>query len=240
MISDKRAYDLVQLALREIGVVALGDSIDPAVAEEALLVLNSIRAEISLPSKNYKVYDETFTATANTSSITLGSTGGTPGDIAVRPNRIQEVILISGAPAVGVNYKLQLLPFEMYRAVALPGIFAVPTAAYIDNEYPLQHVYFYPGLSNGWSVRVVGGGYMPEYEFLTDPFIDPPEYFSALYLQLALRLAPKYGVDLPDAVRAQASGAMKHIKANLFATSLKPSPNGLKSGQGSFNFYAGR
>ena len=236
MISDKRVYDLLYLALREIGVAALGDTVDDDVIQEALLVLNAIRAEISLPGKNYTIYDQTFVATGNKPSITLG----TGGDIATRPNRITDVILISGDPAVGVNYRLKIRPWEMYREVALPNIYAVPNFAYIDNNYPLQTIYLYPGLTSGWSIRVVGGGYMTEYEHISDPFIDPPEYFSPLYLTLALRMAPKYGVDLPEAVHIQASSAMKHIKAKLFATGLRPTPNGLKTGQGAFNFYAGR
>lgn len=236
MISDKRAYDVVYMALREIGVAALGDTVDAAVAQEALMILNAIRAEMSIPGKSYQLFDETTSPGENRTHITLGATG----DIDTRPSRISHVVLISGDPAVGVNYDLRLMPFELYRTVSLPGIFAVPTTAYIDNSYPLQNIWFYPGLSNGWSVRVVGGGYLQEYEHLSDPFIDPPEYFSPMYLTLALRLAPAYGVDLPDAVHIHASSAMKHIKANLFARSLHPTPNGLKASGTGFNFYAGR
>lgn len=235
MISNTRAYDLVYLALREIGVAALGDTVHDDVSREALKVLNSIRAEWSLKAKNYKLYDETFTATTSTTHVSMGA----GGDILTRPNRIDLVTVISGTPGPGLNFTLNIRPYESYRSITLTNIYAIPTDAYIDNSYPQQNIWLYPGLSAEWSLRVVGTSYMTEYELLDDPYIDPPEYFSALYLQLALRLAPMYGIDVPQGVVIQAQGAMKHIKANLFSSSLKSMPNGIKSSNNNFSFYGG-
>ena len=238
---NKSVYDIVFLALREIGVVALGDTIDAAVSQEALLELNIIRGEWSLDTKNYGIFDEVYANTTNKPFITLGSTTLTTGDIAKRPYSIDQVSVISttGVPEQGVSYMLQLGNYDQYRQLTLQNIFAIPTTAYIDTSFPLQRIYFYPGLVPGWSVRVVGTSYMTEYENIADPYMDPPEYFGSLYSALALRLAGKYGVDLAPGVYARLKSALNHIEAKLFVNHMQPLHNGLVGNGHSFNFMAG-
>lgn len=238
MISSKRAYDIVYLALRELGVASLGDTIAADVAQEALVVLNSIRATYSLGTKNNELFDQTYTATENRLVITLGTDGITPGDIPIRPAKIQQVVVMNNT-ASGINIPVVLRSYAEYRTIAVQNIAATPDSAYIDTGYPYQRMYFFPGLTSGWAVRVQGLKYMDEYEALDDPYMDPPEYFAVLYLDLALRLAPKYGVDLPPAVYAQLKSALKPLKTVQFMARLHNAPNGLKSGGAGVNFFSG-
>lgn len=242
MISSQRVYDLVFLALRELGIVSLGDSIDSAVTQEALLVLNTIRAEYGITTKAYTPFDKTYTATSNHQNIRLGTSSVEgPGEIPQRPSDITGVILIMGDPDISPNVPLTIKPFAEYRNLPLTNIYAVPSTCYIDMGMPYRRIWLYPGLASGYSIRVVGSSYIEEYEFLDDPFIDPTEYFSLLYLSLAARLAPKYGQDVPQAVLAQLNSISKHIDARSFANALNGSMrNPLVSSGSSFNFLAGR
>lgn len=240
MISNLTAYDVIQKALRVTGVVGLGDPIDPLVAQEALMLLNAMRCEMSLNVKNYKLYDKTYSATANKQFITLGTDGLIPGDIPVRPNDITNIVIINGQPgSSNNNFPIEIRPYSDYRNLVVQNIYAVPQIAYIDNEYPLQHVYLYPGLSSGWSIRVIGSSYMTEYENIGDAFIDPPEYFNALYLNLALRLAPLYGAAAGEGIVQQAAGALKHIKHHMLTTRMGIMPNGLMNQGNGINFMSG-
>lgn len=241
MISTLTAYDIVHKALRVTGVVGLGDSVDPLVSQEALMLLNALRAEWSLNVKNYAKYDQTYTATGNKQFITLGTSAlGVPGDIATRPNDITDIVIINGTPgSANNNFPIEIRPYTDYRNLVVQNIFAVPQIAYIDNEYPLQNIYLYPGLSSGWSIRVMGNRYMTEYENIGDRFIDPPEYFDALYLNLALRLAPLYGAQLNDGVVQQAAGALKHIKHHMLMTRMGIMANGLRNQGTGINFMSG-
>lgn len=235
MLETRRAYDLVFLALRELGIVSLGDTVDPAIAQEALLVLNSIRAEYSLSNKNQVLFDRVFTPVTNMASIRLG----TGGDIDVRPAQIQQVTISNGNPPATINIRLPILPYTEYRALPLTNVFSIPGAAYIDNQFPIQMLWLYPGIVPGWSLRVIGMAYQTEYEHLDDSLVDPPQWFSALYLSLALRLAPKYGQETLPAVYAQLKSVMRRITANNTMTSMVPMQNGLKQSGGGFNFWAG-
>lgn len=241
MLQNSTVYDLVFLALRELGIVSLGDSIESDVTQEALLVLNTIRAEYGITTKAYTVYDKTYTADANKQNIRLGtSLVDGPGEIPQRPSDITSVMLIMGQPEISPNIPLAIKPFHEYRELPLTNIYAVPTTCYIDMGMPYRRIWFYPGLASGYSIRVVGSSYIEEYEFLTDPFIDPPEYFSLFYLSLAARLAAKYGQEVPAALLAQLNSISKHIDNRMFASTLSSLKNPLLGSGTGFNFLAGR
>lgn len=241
MIKTKTAYDLVFLALREIGVVSLGDTPDANVMNEGLLVLNTIRAEWSINTKNYIYFDQVYTALTNKTHITLGTSLDllTVGDIPNRPQSIDQVTIIQGLPGTPINYPIPLGTYEEYRNIPITDIGAIPRIAFPDTAYPIQNLWLYPEIQPGWSIRIMGSSYLTEYEALANPYMDPPEYFSALYLSLALRMAPKYGIDANQGVLEQARGAMAKIKTNLFTRQMKRMSNGLVSGNSGFNFYAG-
>jgi len=223
MISSKRAYDLVWGALRDTGMVGLGDDLDDNMAQEVLLLLNGIRAEWSLNVRNYALFDRTFQAPENRASISMG----TGGDITVRPADITQVVVYQAAPPLGVAIPLGApLPYESYRNRPLTEIFAIPEQCFVDTNFPLQRLYFFPGLTVGYWVRVQGMAYMTEYEHLSDGFMDPPEWWEPLRMALALRAAPRYGVELPAGLVMQYQSALKHIKSHMFAARLKPMPLG--------------
>lgn len=233
MINTRSAYDLVYLALREIGIASLGDTVAADISQEALLVLNTIRAEWSISSKSYRVFDQTYFPTTNMTNITLGTNGAIVGNIPTRPHDISQITIIYG----GINQLIDILPYSEYRTISVPNIYSIPEAAYIDNQYPIQNVYLFPGIASGYGIRVIGTEYFSEYEHVSDPYIDPPEYFSALYLTLALRLAPKYGVEVQQGTIIQANSAMKHIKTKLTLAQLKPMD--IDNG-GGFSMWTGR
>jgi hypothetical protein len=241
MIASKTVYDLLFSSLRRVGIVALGDTVDDDVIQEALLELNALRAEWSINTRNYKQYDEVYTATENKQFVTLGTSDIIAGDFPVRPNSIDQVTIISGQPGAGINYPVTIFAYEMYSQLAIQNIFSIPTNAYVDSNFPLQRIYLYPGITAGYSIRVQGLSYMTEYEQPSDSFLDPQEYWSPLDLVLTLRLAVKYGMVLPEGVVIQANSALKHIESKLFGMRLKPARNNTRSGRNGtgFSFFAG-
>ena len=228
------------MALREIGPISLGDTIQDDMAQESLLDLNVIRAEYGITTKTYKPYDYTCSPLTQKTNITLGTSAGIPGDIPVRPSNVRRVVLIMGQPDISPNIDLDILTFDQYRTIPLTNIFSVPRSCYIDMDFPYQHIWLYPGISSGYSIRVVGDSYMQEYETLQDPYIDPPEYFGLFYLSLAARLAAKYGQDVPAACLAQINSITAHINARGLLNRLTPMANSFGQGGPGFNFLAGR
>ena len=239
--STSTVYDLCFNALRKTGMVGLGDVVAANVMDEAMLELNAIRAEWSLNVKNYKHFNDTFTTTGQRTNITLGTSATVTGDMPTRPNSITQVTVTAGDnPGANIVYDLPIQSIDEYFRLPLTNVFAVPSVAYVDTSYPIQNIFFYPGLNSGWTVRVRGISYMTDYTSVSDDYMDPPEWFAPLVNATALRLATNYGQDIDSAVYAQLKSGLKHIEAHMLNARLKNMENGLKTGNGSFNFYAGR
>lgn len=118
---------------------------------------------------------------------------------------------------------------------------SIPSAGYIDNEYPLLNVFFYPGIAPGYSVRIMGLAYLPEYENISDSYIDPPELFQCLIYALALKLAPMFGTDANSmgSIFPMLQSALKGIKTSNFKVGMKRAKNDMIGANGGFNFLAG-
>lgn len=248
MLQTTIVYDLIFKALRVAGVAYFGDSLDPAQSNEALMILNAIRAEYSINLRANLKYDQTYTAVANTQFVTLGTDYSIPsapvaGMIPIRPSTIDQIVVINGSigspSASNNNFVIPIYTYEEYRAKVVQNVFAVPLGAYIDTEYPLRNIYLYPGLTAGWSIRVEGRRYFTDYESIEDPYIDPPEYFQMLYLELATRLLTMYGQDIPAGLITQLNGVSKAIKAKNFKAGMQRSKNDLNRNGTGINFLAG-
>ena len=239
------AYHLIYDALRKVGVVSLGDTVDAAVSEEALRLLNTIRAEWSISIKVNKRFDELYTVTGPKQFITLGTTTDpntnlpVNGDIAKRPAVIEKVVICQGAPQSNLNIDLPIYTYNEYRSMSAQNLSAIPNFCYVDNQFPYSNVYFYPGLNAGWTVRVIGVDYMTEYTNISDELVDPPEYFNGLACNLALRLAQNYGATPGEGLVAQANSAMKHIKEHNFIVNYEQR-TGSSQHKSSVNFFSGR
>ena len=273
MIAQSKVYDLLFTALRVAGVAYFGDSVPAAQMQEALMILNAIRAEYSLNLRAELKFDQTFTAVANMQYVPMGSllyvgdytgqpypvqivNGATITDggksytyngtawvlstegIAVRPSSISEIVLMNNASVGNNNFNLPIYTYEEFRKLMVQNVFGVPQQAFLDTEYPTQNLYLYPGLTPGWTIRVLGKRYMTDYENVTDPYIDPPEYWQMLYLDVALRLLGMYGQDIPNGLVAQYNSVSKHIKAQLFKRNMKRTVNDFQS-KVPFNFLGG-
>lgn len=237
MISTSTAYDLIYNALQVCGVVSYGESIDPSISKTALQMLNGIRAEWSGKYINNKRYDRVYTATSNQYSVSLGHSVSVSGDILVRPQSIEQVSIIMG----NVNYEIPIKSMEEYRQLTITNIYALPAYAYLDNEYPIQNIYLYPGLAAGYGIRVIGRAYMEEYEHISDTYIDPPELFQCFIYALALKLGPMFGTDpiSMQNVFQMLSSALKPMKSNNFINKMKRAKNDLGGPGSGVNIFSG-
>ena len=236
MISNSTAYDIIYNALQICGVISYGEAIEPAIAKTALQMLNAIRGEWSGKYINYRVYDQTYTPTSGTYSITMGTSVGLSGNILTRAAEINEVIVSIGT----LNYQIPVKSYAEYRQRTFTQVLSLPGAAYLDTNYPIQTLYFYPGLAVGYSVRVLGLAYLAEYENVSDVYVDPPELFQCLIYALSLKLSPMFGTD-PNTIGTvypMLQSALKGIKAINFKTRMQRAKNDLGTSE-SYSFFTG-
>jgi hypothetical protein len=226
MIESLKAYNIIEDALQNAGVVSFGDGIDANIAARALRELNAIRREWSLGNMGWVKYDQVFSPSVNVDHFTLG----TGGDVAERPAIIQQVSVIYGQN----NWVRPVLTYDEYRQLTFVATYTLPSAFYLKEGYPTMSLYSYPGIAAGYSVRVIGKGYMPDYATTSDAILDPPEYYQACVAVLALRMAQVLGFPI-DTLLGAVGAATKNIKTKMAAESVPHEHDGRQT----FNLFAG-
>lgn len=208
------ANDLIASSLRLIGVLANGEAPSAAEASDGLTILNqlldswnterlaifTIQRQVVVPAVLKQAY-----------------TVGTGGDFNIpRPPRIERVGVIS---LVNAAQPLEL-PVEMltdvgWQAIPVKNISSsLPLKVWNDLGYPLMTLSFWPIPSVQVNFALYTWTALTQFPDLVTDEEFPPGYLKALRYNLALDLAPEFGVQqVPPIVAAQAVESKGKIKA---------------------------
>jgi len=210
------ARTLIKAALRAIGVIASGET--PSASEmadglEALqIMLRGWGAERIMV---YTTTNEHFTLTANDGDYTIGSGGDFN---TTRPTRISGAF-VRGS---GVDVPLKIIGEAEYRAIGTKDAGGTPGQLYYNPAYPLGLIYLYPVPSSALVLYLDNLRPLTEPTTLTDSISFPLEYDEAIKFNLAVRMAPEFGVSVPPEVAAIAMTAKDKIQALNAALQLEP------------------
>lgn len=229
---------IINLALSKIGAINFGENPDTATSEVVLDNLKLMLDELSIRYSNYKVYAELETAK---NVITLGTDFSNQlvpvfGDVSARPAQISDVIVKIG----NINYPQIIKPYAEYNRLPVTNINAIPTTAYIEYGFPFVTISFFPGFGTQATIFVYGKSYLTDDDLALNDYIDiPRELNSAIVSNLALRIAPTFGIPTDQSLVIQASADLKHIKQRQLVEGMRTLDNDFYGMQG-FNLIAGR
>lgn len=225
---------IIKLAASRLGVLNIGSNLDGTESQIVLDIFRMTLDEMSVRYLNYRQYDKTTPAKT---MITIGSdtTLATSGDILEKPATIDKVILTIG----NINYPQIIKPYSEYFTLPYQIVNAIPNTVYIRNDYPLDYLYFYPGITIPGTIRILGRSYLLKDDLTLDDYVDlQREYISAVVLQLALKSAGYFGAVPDQSLVIDAANALKHIKQKELIRNMPTLKNDM-SGNYNFNFYAG-
>jgi hypothetical protein len=172
--------EIINGALRSLGVIASGESPATEESADALTALNDMIASwsaIGLPI--YFV-----------SKDTVALTGAASYTLPTRPTRIKSAAVLA---TNGTNMSVPVVAAEDWAGVpdkTRTGIFA--EALYCDFAYPTPSVYLTPKPTTG-TLELYCYHPLPSTNALTDTVTLPPGYQRALRFNLAVDLAGEYG-----------------------------------------------
>lgn len=245
--------DLIALALRQIGVGALGTMAGPQDLADGVMHLNMLLAQWQrrtwlVPN----LVDMAFMSNGR-SSYLIGPGGDL--DLPVRPDKIEGAYarLLNGAPQsiVGefsstgfdneflitedglnsasqpIDYTLALIPsYEDYTAIGLKALRSWPSCCHYNPEFPMGALRVWPIPQEGiWEIHIVFKAQLPANLQPSDTLNLPPEYWDALMWTLAARLAPSYGQEASPTVVANAKAALNTIRASNAQTRTLSMPS---------------
>lgn len=233
----KQVREIINLALSKIGAINFGENPDTQTSNICLSNLQMLLDEFDIRYSNTKRYYEIVTAK---NTITLGTDNSNilapiSGDIAERPATITDVVVQIGM----INYPQVIKPFSEYNLIPIQNINAIPTTVYIDYGYPFMTMYFYPGFGMAANIKIVGKKYRTDEDLTLNDYLEyPREWNAALVSNLALRIAPSFGVAAGQDLIIQASSDLKHVKQLQLVRDLNILRNDVVGNRG-FNFLAG-
>ena len=232
------ANAIIARSLKLLGVVASGESATADEATDAFDALNDLVASWATERLTIYVTARTsYTLVASTATYTIGS-GGTFNQ--ARPLWIPYAgVIESGGTS---EYPVEVLNLSQWAAIAIKTQTSTfPTKIYYDNAFTSSR-----GTINVWPVPTTTPAlilYTPTalvvFADRTTSYNFPPGYERALRYNLAVELAPEYGVPLDGVIAAIAAESKGNIKrANIEPYDARVDAALLGSG-GRFNWRTG-
>lgn len=193
------ALQLITRAMQKAGVLFKTEAPSADEANDALSDLNNMIASWSNSTNVvYALTTETFNLVGGQREYTWG----TGGDFnSARP--IQIVTATLNYPA-GVSLPMEMITDENYALIQMKTTQGVPQVINVSNEYPLNTLAFYPVPSTNYTATFQSEKAVSSIASLYTTISLPPGWEHALIHNLAVLLAPEYGVEAPAAVQAEA------------------------------------
>lgn len=205
--------DLITLALKNAGIIGVGQTAGAEDMNDAAQMLNAMLGQWQ--RRRYLVYhlvEQSIQATgAQSYSI------GPGGDFSVssRPAAINYAFArqtINANPNQ-IDYPLAILPArETYAQIAMKSLQSFPQWIFLDADYPLGQVYVYPVITSQFAIFIGYAAILQSVESLTNTINLPPEYVEAMLYNLAVILAGAYQLAPNPVVVGRAKAALETMR----------------------------
>ncbi len=181
--------DLINSALRKIGVLAANETPNADESADALASLNVMLESWSAEQVAvYQILNFSQALVANTQTYTMGA-GGTFNT--TRPLKIESAGIITPDTLRHEMKIIDPIEWSKLEEKSLTGL--LPKVLYNDNAFPSINLSVSPIPSGTPTLDLYVWAQLSQFASLSTTFAMPPGYFRALVYNLAIDLAPEYG-----------------------------------------------
>lgn len=227
------ANDLISQALKDINVLAAGETLSPEDASDALAMLNQMLGQWQ--AQKIYVYGQRI--------VSFNCDGSQ--SYAIGPGQTIATTLPTAIDSAtynlnGITYPVTVLDSrEDYENITLKAISAtIPSAIFFQRDWPTGAIYVWPQPAGG-SINLVTRDVLTTYTSLSDDVAVPPEYQLAMRFSLAELLMPTYGAGPRPDIAAMAARARKVMKRSNLNLPIMGQPQGVLH-NGRFSIYTGQ
>lgn len=209
--------NLIDLAAKDLGVLASGESLQPEEYTDALNKLNALLDSWDAMKLNiYAIDRNQYNLVNGTGSYTLGPSGTLA---LTRP------IAIVAASIIDSNHStpMKLIGKDEYAAIPTKTDTSItPKVLWSDNQFPLTTIYVQPLPSGTPVIELYTWEPMPQFANINVTFAMPPAYQRALEFTLALDMAAMFGRQVDPITLVGVAKSAQQAMQGL--SSLPPSP----------------
>ena len=230
------AGDQITRALRLLGVLAEGETASAATAKDALVAMNQMID--SWNTERLSVFctqDQVFNWPVGQIRQTLGPTGDFVGN---RPIQLDDGTYFR-APS-GVSYGIKIINQDQYNGIAVKtSTSTFPQVIFINNTFPNVEMYIYPRPTQLLEWHFISVQELTQPATLSTELFFPPGYMRAFAYNLAMEIAPEFGVEPSPQVQRIAMTSKRNLKRINNPYDVMSLPYAVVANRQRFNIYAG-
>lgn len=230
------AGDQINRALRLLGVLAEGETPSAAMSQDALMSLNQMIDSWNTERlSTFVTQDQVFSWPAGEITRTLGPTGDFVGN---RPVLMDDATYYK-APN-GVSYGIKFINQQQYDGIAVKTVTSTyPQVCWVNMGFPDVTLTVYPKPTQVLEWHLISVQELDQPAALDTVLHFPPGYMRAFAYNLAMEIAPEYGVEPSPQVMRIAMTSKRDLKRINNPDDVMALPYALVANRQRFNIYAG-
>jgi hypothetical protein len=231
------AGDQINRALRLLGVLAEGETPSAEVSQDALVAFNQMIDSWNTERLSiYNTIDQVFNWPVGEIQQHLGPTGDFVG---VRPVLLDDSTYYRD-PSTNVSFGIKFINQQQYDGIAVKTVTSTyPQVMWINMEYPNIQMTIYPKPTRLLEWHFISVQELSQPATLDTELAFPPGYLRAFVYNLAMELAPEFGVEPSNQVQRIAMTSKRNIKRINNPDDIMSLPYSLVATRQRFNIYAG-
>jgi hypothetical protein len=230
------AGDQINRALRLLGVLAEGETPSAATSQDGLTAMNQMID--SWNTERLSVFctqDQVFNWPVGQIKQTLGPSGDFVGN---RPIQLDDGTYFR-APS-GVSYGIKIINQDQYNGIAVKtSTSTFPQVIFINNTFPNVEMYIYPRPTQLLEWHFISVQELTQPATLATELFFPPGYMRAFAYNLAMEMAPEFGVEPSPQVQRIAMTSKRNLKRINNPYDVMSLPYAVVANRQRFNIYSG-
>jgi len=230
------AGEIIKGSLRLIGMLAEGEEPSADTMQDSIMAMNQmIQSWDTERLAVFNTMDQIFIWPAYQMTRTIGPTGDFVGD---RPIEIDDATYFKD-PSSGLSFGVKLINQQQYDGIAFKTVTSTyPQVMWVNNTFPDMTMTIYPVPIKALEWHIISVEQLKEVDSVATDMTFPPGYLRAFRYNLAMELAPEFGVEPSQQVQRIAMTSKRDLKRINFPGDLMAIPYPIVATRQRYNIYA--
>jgi len=231
------AADIINGAMRLIGMLAEGETPSAAAGADALLAMQQMIDSWNTERLSvYTTQEQVFTWPAGALSRTLGPTGDFVGN---RPIQLDDSTYFID-PTTGVSYGIKIINQQQYDGIAVKTVTSTyPQVMWINTNFPNIDMHIFPVPFRALEWHFISVSELEQPATMSTALYFPPGYLRAFRYNLACEIAPEFGVEPSPQVKRIAMTSKRNLKRINSPEDVMSIPYSIVGTRQRYNVFAG-
>mgnify|MGYP000623766738 CR=1 FL=1 len=231
------AGDQINRALRLLGVLADGETPSASMSQDGLTALNQMIDSWNTERLSvFNTQDQVFTWPSGEITRTLGPTGDFVGN---RPVLVDDATYYRD-PGTNVSFGIKFINQQQYDGIAVKTVTSTyPQVCWINMEFPNITMTVYPRPTRDLEWHIISVEELSQPAALDTVLHFPPGYLRAFAYNLAMEMAPEYGVEPAPQIQRIAMTSKRNLKRINNPDDVMSMPYAIVATRQRYNIFAG-